>query len=256
MKEYEFKLNSKCLSLIENKRVVLVGPSNHLQGLKQGKLIDSYDVVARVNDYPQDDIEKDYGDRTDIVFDSCDSRINSDTLMKLDRFEERAKKIKVIIAHTIQATNGGPSDGVEVQENLRNNNIYNLDCWWIGIENYNIIKKIMGGLDPNSGMSAIMLMLLHNPKEFFITGISFYLQWKSDDFYNSIYRKNYNISPDIWTNYEWKNWNPQMSHDQISQIRFFENVLLKQFSDVIWIDSYLAKLLKITNYKHIIDIGK
>ena len=55
-------------SLIEGKRVAIVGPSPHLMGTKMGELIDSYDVVCRLNEIFPNGLEDDYGTRTDIAF--------------------------------------------------------------------------------------------------------------------------------------------------------------------------------------------
>lgn len=248
-----FTVGKELLSLVEGKRVALVGPSSHLMDSKIGGFIDGYDVVCRVNDYPQDNIDDDYGSRTDVVFDSCDTRVNEDTKLKMDRFEGRAKKIKLIIVHCIHAYPGDKMDGVTVLNNLKNNNIHNVPTWWIGVENYYYINNMVG-LELNSGMAAILILLEHQPKELFITGMTFYLQWKRDDFYNSIYRKGYHLSPDIWFTYNWSTWEPNGSHEQDRQIGFFRDVLLNRYSDIIKIDSYLKNLLGV-KYNNVVEIG-
>lgn len=53
--------------MIQNKIVALVGPSNYLHNKKLGKLIDSYDVVIKINNFHILQLI-DYGKKTDILF--------------------------------------------------------------------------------------------------------------------------------------------------------------------------------------------
>ena len=54
---------------LDNKRVVLVGPSPHLINKGMGKFIDSFDTVVRVNELGvSQKYFCDYGSRTDISF--------------------------------------------------------------------------------------------------------------------------------------------------------------------------------------------
>ena len=66
---FNISLNNNLASLIENKRVVMIGPSPHLTGSKLGNYIDRHDTVCRINDVmPPPDLRGDYGSRTDILF--------------------------------------------------------------------------------------------------------------------------------------------------------------------------------------------
>ena len=67
----DYQLNKDLLSILKGKRVAIVGPSPHLMGHNIGELIDSYDIVCRVNEVHPTGYESDYGDRTDIVFHNC-----------------------------------------------------------------------------------------------------------------------------------------------------------------------------------------
>jgi hypothetical protein len=55
---------------MHDKRVVIVGPAASLQGRKQGKLIDSHDVIVRINlDCPvPKDMNEDRGTGTDVLY--------------------------------------------------------------------------------------------------------------------------------------------------------------------------------------------
>ena len=53
--------------IIKNKRVALVGPSSSLDNKNMGEIIDSYDIVIKINRF-QDLLTKDCGKRMDILF--------------------------------------------------------------------------------------------------------------------------------------------------------------------------------------------
>jgi hypothetical protein len=57
---------------IKNKKIIIVGPSKSLEGKNLGKIIDSYDIVIRLNNsYPislNKNVQNDLGTRTDILY--------------------------------------------------------------------------------------------------------------------------------------------------------------------------------------------
>jgi hypothetical protein len=53
--------------LVKNKNVVIVGPAHHLTGSNFGKIIDSYDVVVKINGLLYNKNPKDYGARIDVL---------------------------------------------------------------------------------------------------------------------------------------------------------------------------------------------
>ena len=65
----DIQINDNLLRLVENKRVIILGPAPYLVGSGAAKEIDDYDVVCRVNDIiPPLSLRPDYGNRTDIMF--------------------------------------------------------------------------------------------------------------------------------------------------------------------------------------------
>ena len=64
----EAKISKKFNDYLKGKKVVIVGPSPYLVGKKRGELIDSFDVVIRMNKGWKitPDRVKDYGSKTDI----------------------------------------------------------------------------------------------------------------------------------------------------------------------------------------------
>ena len=59
------------MNFFKNKSVVMVGPSSYLEGSKMGRIIDSFDVVVRINnihDNFNESLNNDFGKRTDVVY--------------------------------------------------------------------------------------------------------------------------------------------------------------------------------------------
>ncbi|NMA23663.1 MAG: hypothetical protein GX938_09200 [Spirochaetales bacterium] len=144
------------------KRVVIVGPAGYVQGM--GEVIDSYDVVVRVNHALPIAFPEDYGTRTDVLYH--------------------------ILSHR-----GGTSKTVVTQEEVAS-----WDCEWIvsrhaprsarirrvgpylegrkwtamSHEFFFTVRKEIGSLSPNTGVSAIAHLLLSDLKSLDVIGFDFY----------------------------------------------------------------------------------
>ena len=56
---------------LENKKVIIVGPSSYLENRKMGNFIDSYDIVVRINnlhDTTNSQLVDDFGKQTDLIY--------------------------------------------------------------------------------------------------------------------------------------------------------------------------------------------
>jgi hypothetical protein len=93
--------NTNLENLIKDKRVIIVGPSSYLNDKKFGELVDSYDLVVRVNQglYMSSKYPENYGKRTDLLY-LCqrarDSYLNLNPSSLPKEFED-VKNIAVII---------------------------------------------------------------------------------------------------------------------------------------------------------------
>mgnify|MGYP001585961688 CR=1 FL=1 len=63
-----YKRNESLEKILSGKTVILVGPSPYLSGKENGKLIDQYDIICRMNEVFPVGQANDYGSRTDIAF--------------------------------------------------------------------------------------------------------------------------------------------------------------------------------------------
>jgi len=236
----DYQPNKDLLNALKDKRVVLVGPSPHLIGNNMGELIDSYDIVCRVNEVHPTGYEGDYGARTDIVFHNCGEAF-------IDIFGERlvaksiiSKYLKFVVCPCVK-NNGSDNnwhtwpDTYEsgVVANFKKINMFNIPFHWIGMKNYRQVYGIYG-MEPNAGQVAILMLLKHHVKELFITGFSFYQQ---GDMPISSHRPGHtNRGRDHIAV-------GNLSHPQDPQIQAFKHKILKDYGERIILDSYLNDLL-------------
>lgn len=217
-----------------NKRVVLVGPSGHLAGKGIGKLIDSYDVVCRVNDVLPCFIE-DYGSRTDVIFYNCSTNSLNWFRQKFEDNKEIIKNIKYVVCPVIKSDHQWQGN---VTKNFETINKYNLNFHWIGEKKYNEYSDMVK-VEPNAGINSILMILEYPIKELFITGFSFYVQGNT---YERCYYKDH-----VLNEHKESNFNPWEGHQQPPQIKFFREYVLNRYAGTVKIDSYLDEILKL-NY--------
>lgn len=239
--------DERFLSLIKGKRVAIVGPSPHLINKKIGKLIDEYDIVCRVNEVGAFNFEEDYGKRTDIIFHNCGTDHIERFSENLKNNLETTKELKYVVCPCIKAIGADRiedfSDGQisNVVQNFNNINKFNIPFYWIGIEEYKKVYQSIG-VEPNAGLTSILMLLSCNPKELFITGFSFYSQ---GDWSSLSIRPGRNILENEPTG--------EYSHQQLPQKIFFINYIMKNFSNVITLDSYLNYFLDL-NHNNLVEL--
>ncbi len=223
------------------KRIALVAPSPHLVGKGIGKIIDSYDIVCRVNDLPNKSFFEDYGKRTDIEFYNCASMSNDWIIEKLKQEEELYSLIKYIFCPCIRADHEGVDN---IFDNYKKINLYNIPFKWIGYNNYNYIYNRVG-TEPNAGITALIYLLSYDIKELFITGFSFYAQGQK---YEQCY-----YAGRVEDKYKKDDFNPFLGHNQSVQANYFVNNVLKNNSSRLKIDSFLRDLFML-QYNNVLEL--
>lgn len=237
----DYQLNKDLLSILKGKRVAIVGPSPHLMGHNIGELIDSYDIVCRVNEVHPTGYESDYGDRTDIVFHNCGGAFIDFFGRQLVAKSIISKYLKFVICPCVK-NNGSDNnwstwpDDYEsgVVANFRKINIFNIPFHWIGMKNYRQVYNLYS-VEPNTGQVAILMLLKHQVEELFITGFSFYQQgdMPSDAHrpgHTQLGRENIAVG--------------NSSHSQNPQMQTFSQNILKDYGERIVLDSVLNDLLQ------------
>ena len=216
-------------NLVSGKRVALVCPSPSLKGLNEGDIIDSYDIVVRVNQKfkMSDEMEKDYGTKSDILIGSFNSMNINECNKNYDYIKTFKHVIGVMPSSTYQPKvnffNKMTKDGI---------NCTRLNDRYI----YKVFKDV--GTVPNSGLMGIILLMNYNIKELYVTGLTFYNMGTFGDIYNSEYKKSV-ASVGQTVN---KNSHDHKIHKQQPQINHFRQ-LHKENPDIIKLDKYLTENL-------------
>lgn len=226
---------------LKDKRIALVGPSPYLNGQKKGNLIDSYDVVVRI----QHDILNtlDYGARTDIVQSCLNSNYGPPLIKHIEQLtDDRRPKFVICNDTASELKEDGTWNFVdevysEAFKNLGVSFVHlkNEDETWRRwalyweiypkqhIEKFLNNKFTNYSANFNSGYGAINFLLSYDVKELAVFGMDFYnigIPQTNKEKYNAKYIKTYgdegrHLGPD------------KILHDQISQIMHCKNVLLK-----------------------------
>ena len=233
-------LNEELAEYLNNKRVAFVGPAPYMKGSGQGKNIDSYDVVVRIqHGIPN---EQDYGSRSDII-QSCLNDNYGPPLLEYLGSIEPSERPKFIICNDTASTMlpNGQWAFVDIYEpkfkqlqipfvHLKNKD-QTWDRWALyweiyakqHIENFGNRQYTRYSANFNSGYGALNMLLRYPIKELAVFGMDFYsggVPQTDEGKYNKQYTDTYGASgtnngPDI------------ILHDQLSQMMHCRNVLLK-----------------------------
>jgi hypothetical protein len=228
------------------KRVALVGPAPHLQRAGLGELIDGYDVVCRINEVHPFGLEDDYGSRTDAIFHCAN-------MHSLSRFEAAAKETRWGLRETLRLfavpqlqKDGGPGGAEQAYVRtllqyfpnaiLSRINPVRWEFWrhWIGTH-------------PNTGILAICMIMDFPPAELFITGFSFYRQGMgAEDRHHQAY---IDKGGDATATRRMTG-----GHVQEPQAEWFKSAFLPRWKDVVRLDSYLVKMLHLSDWKNAVPV--
>jgi hypothetical protein len=160
--------------LISERRAVIIGGSGAIVGTGVGSLIDSYDVVVRVNCHwpcpleiqPPIDAKKDIGYRTDVLF-ACLGNLEMKRL-------RRMKELKLIILTDFKTEHLPPENTMDLAKVKRLNLLMahckkrNIPYYWYGEKHLQILS------DATSGILALSTLMSEEPSELFVAGFDFY----------------------------------------------------------------------------------
>ena len=222
-------------NMLKNKKVALVGPSKTIEGTGQGKKIDSYDIVVRLNRALShlNGKEQDLGERTDILFACLSTGF-------VGQKHPRTKKLEVDIGQYEKSkiqliSTAFPSD-FGIKQNV--NNVLNnssLKLREIPTQTYAKIKSL-AACHPNTGFIAILDLLGTELEELFITGL---------DFHRTTYLSDY----ETYTWQEQKNLFLHSSqHDPDKQFKYFKYNVYSKDSRVT-VDKSLNTFLSDKKYE-------
>ena len=236
------KTNPDLQKYLEGKRVAFVGPASYLSGQGKGDLIDSYDVIVRVQ--PEIWDTNDYGSRTDIIQSCMNSAYSPKVAKFLDATPIMDHPKFIICNDTVAREIPRPGSGKwlsvvrEYDDYLKHygvpfahleNEDGTWERWALYWEVYAKphIEKVADDLytyysgNFNSGYGALNMVLSCPVKELAVFGVDFYnfgIVRSMEDKYNPAYiaaqgRDGTYLGPD------------KLLHDQMSQIMHCKNVL-------------------------------
>ena len=225
---------------LNGKRVALVGPSPHLLNTNSGTLIDQYDVVARVNYFQTpNDVKKDYGSRTDLMFHNFATPWIPALGELIDKHSDDYDNVKFLACPVIKGGHGdnittwSPDHVSVVVKNAESINKNNVPFEWIGVSNYMKIYNHLG-CEPYSGTMAISMLLSAPIEKLFITGYTFYRGAKTP---SDIYFDGYKTEGH-------KNRMPGQAGDAEKKSFEYFLELYKSNSDRIIVDEKLSEIIE------------
>lgn len=211
-------------NFLNNKRVALVGPSSNTNGTNQCKLIESYDIIVRLNKTFTIPIQKqkDIGKRTDILYNSMNTTDYpgendfSNSLIK--RLKNNNIKYISCPYPFIYPFDNDISKFISINNHRIPYHIINLVLYKYLV---NILKT-----RPYTGTCAILDLLNYPIKELYITGIDCYL--------NSYYEEYRKIN-----NRKLNNLRNNNIHFNSPQLEFIKNLSLRDTR--LKLDKFLEK---------------
>ena len=199
----------KYSNFLEDKRIIIVGPAPHMIGSNFGEMIDSYDIIVRINKGYKisKDLEMDLGKKVDVLYQTMLPQRGLGITMPI---EELKNKI-----HWVCASFPDEKHRSFINDFIKfNNDKINLHImdkkYWEGLKNKIDI--------PHAGTVTIFDLLRYNIKELYITGITFYqVKGKKRSFYYNGYHKKSNK----------KKWVKGTKHNCFKTFNYFKNILKK-----------------------------
>lgn len=153
---------SKLKYLFQHKTIALIGNAESLDTKKYGKIIESHDLVCRINRGPIKTPSKSHGNRTDILFYGDPGQIVQDVVAKLN------PQTPCIIPSQKFADREHPLKNVLIL-NQESSNFIKESCGYFGITKW-----------PSNGLAAFFIITKCNPKLLSLFGFD----WKkSPTFY-------------------------------------------------------------------------
>jgi len=225
----KFKNYNDFTKLLENKQVCLVGPAEYIdkEFTNYGKIIDSFDIVVRVNSFlnVNKSLHKNYGKKTDILITSLWKSTKSSFCLKESYTEDKINHPLLIYYQNGRLRN------FFLQLFELNKNIT------ICEQPKNNLKDLLNILNhsPTTGMLAIHEILKCNPKQLYVTGMTFGLDQKHKDYVDGYY-PHYRPPEKVMNKDGFAG-----SHNLVAEFNLTKKLILNNKN--LEVDSYLSKEL-------------
>lgn len=218
---------------LKNKKIIIVGPAENLEGKKMGKEIDSYDIIVRLNNSYSiyynhcKIIARDVGSRTDILYHT--GAIGKVLGMAAKKYN--VTKLRLLKKDKINwfISKRDPIKGTDLEKKYTRSfeKISKGKIKFVTVHKKFIkdLRQFLKNTDPNMSTMAIMHLIQFDFKELRIIGC---------DFYGSGYNKAYFIPPALKFDPKTKltirrdgkkRRKPKVPHDTKIQIRFLLKII-------------------------------
>lgn len=233
-------INKNFLEYVKNKKVVIVGPANYILNFNNGDYIDSYDIVVRINRgveltniYPNS-----LGTKTNILYNCMVESPDNGGIININFLKKhRLDWICTLPRCNYQGlskSNRLPKEAsVITYIKLKLNFNFHMMSHLL-LTNLN--KKINSR--SNTGFASIFDILLHDPKEIFITGFSFYLDSFIKKYKEGSLRNEDDFAEDCFNS---------KRHNQFNQWNYLKKKSL-EYNSKLKFDYTLEKILKMKNF--------
>lgn len=175
----DYTKDKRLAELLSGKRVALVCPSPHLNGLRLGGKIDGYDLVIRVGALSPipERLWEDCGRRTDMIIHSFNEQEIQEAYRNLDYLCE----MKFVLCAMVSSDWLGQHDHLVQKINDNSGKAQNVSDHYL----YRLFKEV--GTVCNVGFAGLLTLLNYDIKEIFIAGMGFYNMGNYGNIYNSDY---------------------------------------------------------------------
>jgi len=229
----DYNFDKDLSEYLSGKRVAYVCPSPHLKGKGLGLLIDSYDVVVRINQayHMPEDLWDDYGKRTDILM-NC---LNVHKINALHKNMDFARSLKYVVCPMVSMW-----DIKRVEDFLDS-----IGRPWHNVCDgylFKVFKEV--GTTCNTGLTGIITLLNYDIEELFVTGMTFF---NMNTFGNVYYDKYHDEAAKNKNFTSTANREPDISdlridiHQQQPQIDYFRKIVNHYHDSVLTLDEYLTE---------------
>ena len=155
---------------LKNKRVAIVGAADSVFEEKNGDLIDSYDIVVRINKAAQvwEKKKSDYlGSKFTYLFHSFyENNYSGGGEIDFKKFECMGIEKLINPNYT--------TDGLITHHNFYKRHLRLIRTYILGPKISKSIRKELGGYTPTVGFAALMALLMSDCEEIYITGFTFF----------------------------------------------------------------------------------
>jgi|TARA_R110000850_G_scaffold100323_1_gene207566 hypothetical protein len=236
----DYEKDPELEKLISGKRLAFIGPAPSLNGQGLGEMIDSYDLVVRINTayHMPEELWKDYGKRTDILI-SC---LNFNKIRALQENMDFTESVKYLIQPQLSMWDIRKIEKITHEWNVPFHNV--CDGYL-----FKINKEI--GTTTNTGLLGVVTLLNYNIKELYVGGFTFFDMGSTNgtgEYYNKAHlAQTIKYDPVQVVDNKLTSASLRLDdlHIQKPQIYYFGKIMEKYYGNILQTDEYLTHNFKL-----------